>query len=95
MNRNLYIYGIYTSYMVKAMIDITPEANHILNIIKAKHNLKDKSEAIVKVTLDYGLDLLEPELQPSFVKKIKNLQEKAEFFEFDSIEELRKSIENA
>ena len=81
--------------MVKAMINITPEANHILNIIKAKHDLKDKSEAIVKITLDYGLELMEPELQPSFIKKIQNLKKRGEFLEFNSLEKLRNSIENA
>jgi hypothetical protein len=81
--------------MVKAMIDITPEANHILNIIKAKHNLKDKSEAIVRITLDYGLEFLEPELQPNFIKKIKKLEKEGKFLEFDSIEKLKASIENA
>ena len=57
--------------MVRAMIDIPEEANHILNIVKAKHNLKDKSEAITKVIIEYGEDILEPELRPEFIEKLK------------------------
>ena len=32
--------------MVQAVIDIDERANRVLNIIKAKHGLKDKSERI-------------------------------------------------
>lgn len=39
--------------MVKAMIDIKEDANKVLNIIKAKHNLKTKSEAINKLAEEY------------------------------------------
>ena len=61
-------------YMVQAMIDISNEANQILNIVKAKHNLRDKSKAIEKVILEYGTEMLEPELKPEFVFKMKKRQ---------------------
>ena len=60
--------------MVQAMIDISNEANQILNIVKAKHNLRDKSKAIEKVILDHGTEILEPELKPEFVEKMKKRQ---------------------
>lgn len=60
--------------MVQAMINISEEANQILNIVKAKHNLKDKSKAIERVILDYGTEMLEPELKPEFVEKMKKRQ---------------------
>ncbi len=59
--------------MVQAMIQISEDANQILNIVKAKHNLKDKSEAIEKVVIDYGQDFLEPELRPEFIERMKNI----------------------
>ena len=61
-------------YMVQAMINISNEANQILNIVKAKHNLRDKSKAIEKVILEYGTELLEPELKPEFIEKMKKRQ---------------------
>ena len=61
-------------YMVQAMIDISNEANQILNIVKAKHNLRDKSKAIEKVILEYGTELMEPELKPEFIEKMKMRQ---------------------
>ena len=60
-------------YMVQAMINISPEANHILNIVKARNNLKDKSEAIMRVVLEYGAETLEPELRPEFIEEMKNI----------------------
>ena len=81
--------------MVQAMIDISKQANQILNIVKARHNLKDKSKAIEKVVLDYGEEVLEPELRPEFIQKIKRIEKEGKFKTFNNIEELKKDIENA
>lgn len=80
--------------MVQAMIDISKQANQILNIVKARHNLKDKSKAIEKVVLDYGEDVLEPELRPEFIEKLQKIK-KQRGIRFKSVDELRKHIENA
>ena len=82
-------------YRVKAMIDISKNTNQVLNIVKARFNLKDKSEAIEKVVLEYGEDILEPELRPEFIQKIKKIEKEGKFKTFKNIEELRKDIENA
>jgi hypothetical protein len=60
--------------MVKAIVEINEKANQILNIIKAKENLKDKSEALNLVITVYGQELLEPELRPEFIKDLLNAQ---------------------
>ena len=59
--------------MVQAMVNISENTNHILNIVKARYNLKDKSEAIEKVVLSYGGELLEPELRPEFIQKMEQV----------------------
>ncbi len=64
---------IYMIYMVQAMINISPEANHILNIVKARYDLKDKSAAIIRVVEKYGQNFLEPELRPEFIKEMKKV----------------------
>lgn len=71
-------------YMVNAMINISEQANQILNIVKAKHSLKDKSQAIDYVVLSYGGDLLEPELRPEFVEKMqkRNLEKTVKIKDF-------------
>jgi hypothetical protein len=60
--------------MVKAIVNINERANRVLNIVKAKHGLRTKSEAINIVVSEYGKSLLEPELRPEFIEKIKARQ---------------------
>ena len=60
--------------MVKAIININERANRVLNIVKAKHGLRNKSDAINKVVNEYGRSLLEPELRPEFIEKINKRQ---------------------
>ncbi len=78
--------------MVQAMIDISEEVNHILNIVKARYKLKDKSEAIAKIVIECGSNILEPELRPEYVEKLKRL-ENEKGISFKNIHELRKIIE--
>ncbi len=75
--------------MVKAMVRISDKANQILNIVKAKYNLNDKSEAIEHIVLEYGGDLLEPELRPEFIEKMKRIQ-KQKTINVGSIEDFKK-----
>ena len=60
--------------MVKAIVDIDKNANRVLNIVKAKEDLKDKSEALNLVLNIYGKELLEPELRPEFIKELFKAQ---------------------
>lgn len=78
--------------MVQAMIEIPKEANQILNIVKARYNLRTKSEAIAKIVIEYGGSILEPELRPEYLEKLKRI-EKEEGIAFKNIDELRKIIE--
>jgi hypothetical protein len=60
--------------MVKAMIDIDKRTNQVLNIVKAQYGLKDKSEAIEKVVDIYEEEVMEPELRPEYIEKIKKIR---------------------
>ena len=59
--------------MVQAIINIEDHTNRILNIVKAKFGLKDKSEAIDLMAEQYGEEILEPELRPEYIKKAKKI----------------------
>jgi len=61
--------------MVQAMIQISKDVNQILNIVKAKYGLKDKSQAIEKVVQEYGRNFLDPELRPEFISKMQQRQQ--------------------
>ena len=60
--------------MVQAIINIDEKTNRILNILKAKYGLKDKSQAIDIMAQQYEEEILEPELRPEFIKKMKKRQ---------------------
>ncbi len=60
--------------MVKAIVDINENANRILNIVKAKEDLKDKSETINLILTMYGKEMLEEELKPEFVTELLKAQ---------------------
>ncbi len=60
--------------MVQALVEINENANRILNIVKAKYGLKDKSEAIEMVIREYIEKEEEPELRPEFIEKMKKIQ---------------------
>jgi len=60
--------------MVKAIVDISENANRILNIIKAKKDLKSKNDALNLVVTLYGQEMLEPELRPEFIKEMMKAQ---------------------
>jgi len=77
-------------YMVQAMININENVNRILNIIKAKYGLKDKSEAINLVVNEYGGNILEPELRPEYLEKLQKIRN-GKYIKFNSINELRKA----
>ena len=78
--------------MVQAMIEIPSEANHILNIIKARYNLKTKSEAIAKIVIEFGESIIEPELRPEYLEKLRKIEKEGYGETFNSIDQLRKKI---
>lgn len=55
--------------MVQAIINISDESNRVLNVLKAKYGLRDKSSAIDLMAQQYGEAILEPEFRPEYVKK--------------------------
>lgn len=59
--------------MVQAIIDINEHANRVLNIVKAKYGLTDKSEAIEIMAEQYEMEVLEPELRPEYIEKAKKI----------------------
>ena len=82
-------------YMVQAVINIDEHVNRILNIVKAKYGLKDKSQAIEVVVKEYEREFMEPEIRPEYVEKLCKIKDEGKYSHYSSIEELRKEIENA
>ena len=78
--------------MVQAIVNIDDHTNHILNIVKAKYNLRNKSKAIDMMATQYEENILEPELRPEYVEKaLKIMEEKP--IKVGTVEDLRKRYE--
>lgn len=60
--------------MVQALIELDENENRVLNIVKARLGLNDKSEA-VKAVIEYYIENEgEPELRPEFIERIKKAE---------------------
>ncbi|MBU2104604.1 MAG: DUF2683 family protein [Nanoarchaeota archaeon] len=75
--------------MVQNIIDVNENLDRILNIIKAQHGFKNKSQAIEFVLKIYAESFLEPELRPEYFEKIMRLSNE-KGVPFKDINELRK-----
>ena len=78
--------------MVQSIIEIGGEEDRIINVVKAKFGLKNKSQAIALITKIYADSFLEPELRPEYFEKLKDI-EKEKGIPFEDVEDLRKQIE--
>lgn len=75
--------------MVQSIIDLNENEDRVLNIVKAKFGLKNKSEAVSMITKIYEESFLEPELKPEYLEDLEKTR-KGSYIKFGSIEELRK-----
>ena len=79
--------------MVQTLIDLDENEDRVLNIVKAKHGLKNKSEAVALITKIYEESFLEHELRPEYLEKLEKIRKGKYSKIFTSIDELRNHIE--
>lgn len=77
--------------MVQALVTIDKDTNRVLNVIKAKYDLKDKGQAIQILAKKY-IEEKEPELKPEYIAKMKKIMKEGNYVKFNSVEELDKYI---
>ena len=65
--------------MVKNVINLGERESRVINIVKAKYGLKDKSQALSIIIKRYEECELEPQLRPEFVKEIEETLKKGKF----------------
>jgi hypothetical protein len=79
--------------MVQSIIELDERRDRVLNVVKAKHGLKNKSDAVRTIIDAYEQQFLEPELRPEYIERLKRV-EKGKFKKFSTIDDLRKEIEH-
>lgn len=57
--------------MVQSLISLNEHEDRVINVVKGKFGLKNKSEAIRLIIDEYEKELLEPELRPEYVEKMR------------------------
>ncbi len=62
--------------MVYARISINEYANKVLNVIKAKFDLRDKSEAINKFIEIFGDEVVEKKANDKYLKNVLNIEKR-------------------
>ena len=55
---------------ISARVELSPYTNKVLKMLKAKYDLKDKSEAINKFTELYGEEVVEKEANEEYIKEM-------------------------
>lgn len=78
--------------MVQNIIQIGKREDQVLNIVKAKFGLKNKSEAVALIAKVYEESFLEPELKPEYLEKLNNIEKEGYGKTFSSIEQLKRKI---
>lgn len=63
--------------MIQARVKMSDRTNQVLNIVKAKYNLKDKSAALDLVVAQYEEKILEPQYSPEFIKEMLDSDRKS------------------
>ncbi|MDP2974459.1 MAG: DUF2683 family protein [Candidatus Diapherotrites archaeon] len=61
--------------MVDARVSLSKYSNRVLTVVKAKYDLRDKSDALNKFIETYGDNELELEVKESYVKKLLGIEE--------------------
>jgi hypothetical protein len=77
--------------MVQSIIDLDEHRDRVLNVVKAKHGLKNKSEAVRIIIDAYEQEFLEPSLRPEYAKRLEKISS-GKFKKFSTVTDLRKAI---
>jgi len=75
--------------MVNALINLSENANRVLNMIKAKYDFQDKSQAVEFVIKEFIEQEGETEFRPEWIKKMKKVQ-KQPTIKIGTLENFRK-----
>ena len=60
--------------MPKSVIELSEHASRVVNVVKAKEGLKDKSEAIELIVQEFEEHVLDPSLRPEFVGEVQRIR---------------------
>jgi hypothetical protein len=80
--------------VIQARVKISDRTNQVLNIVKAKYNLKDKSAALDLVVAQYEEKILYSQYRPEFIKEMLDSENDEVIGPFENADELKAYIES-
>jgi Protein of unknown function (DUF2683). len=80
--------------MIQARVKMSDRTNHVLNIVKAKYKLKDKSAALDLVVAQYEEKILESRYRPEFIKEMLDSENDEVIGPFENADELKAYIKS-
>jgi hypothetical protein len=80
--------------MIQARVKMSDRTNQVLNIVKAKYNLKDKSAALDLVVAQYEEKILESQYRPEFIKEMLDSENDEVIGPFENADKLKAYIES-
>lgn len=80
--------------MIQARVKMSNRTNQVLNIVKAKYNLKDKSAALDLVVAQYEEKILESRYSPEFIKEVLDSENDEVIGPFENADELKAYIKS-
>ena len=80
--------------MIQARVKLSDRTNQVLNIVKAKFNLKDKSAALDLVVAQYEEKILESQYRPEFIQEMLDSENEEVIGPFENADELKAYIES-
>lgn len=81
-------------HVIQARVKMSDRTNQVLNIVKAKYNLKDKSAALDLVVAQYEEKILESQYRPEFIKEMLDSENDEVIGPFKNADELKAYIES-
>jgi hypothetical protein len=81
-------------HVIQARVKMSDRTNQVLNIVKAKYNLKDKSAALDLVVAQYEEKILESQYRPEFIKEMLDSENDEVIGPFENADKLKAYIES-
>ena len=81
--------------MSQVTVTLDKDMDRIVGIVKSLYGFSSKSKAIEAIISEKGEEMLEGELKPEFIEKVRAAEKRNKFKTYHSIEEFRKAIEHA
>lgn len=77
--------------MAQNIINLGEREDRVINIVKAMHGLKTKSEAISFITQAYEENFLELEVKSTYLKNLEKIR-KGKYKKYNSFEEFERAV---